>query len=115
MSGVPKGRAKAKLSRGSLGGFDLEDLELEGAARRCDLDRLALFLTEDRLADRRLVRELVLGRIRFGGTDEVVLDRLLRVDIAQPNLRADRHDVLGDLPLLDHPRAGEPLLELRDP
>src|SRR5207247_10348950 len=48
-----------------LRGFDLEDLELERAARRRDLDRLALLVAHDRLADRRLVRELVLGRVRL--------------------------------------------------
>jgi hypothetical protein len=62
-----------------LGGLDLEDLELQRAARRGDLDGLALLVADDRLADRRLVRELVLGRVRLGGADDVVLDRLVRV------------------------------------
>ena len=46
--------------RGS-GGFDLEDLELQRAAG-CDyLDGVAFLAAHDRLADRRFVRELVLG------------------------------------------------------
>src|SRR5689334_20208802 len=79
------------LPRGRLRRFDLEDLELELAARRSDLDRLALFLADDRLAHRRLVRELVLGGVGLGGADDVVLERLLRVDVPQLHVRADRH------------------------
>src|SRR3954453_2085500 len=95
----------------SLGCFDLEDLELHRAARGRDLDGLALLLADDRLADRRLVRELVRRRVRLGGTDDPVLDRLLRVDVAQLPLRADRNDVLGDVLLADHARVAQPLLE----
>ena len=53
--------------------------------------------------------------IRLGGADDAVLDGLLRVDVAQAHVRADGHDVLRDLPLLDHAGGREPLLELRDP
>ncbi len=81
-SGRFQSERKRELSLGALGGFDLEDLELQAAARRGDLDRLALLLADDRLADRGLVRELVLGRIRLGGADDVVLDRLLGVEIS---------------------------------
>src|SRR3954453_12102572 len=98
----------------SLGCFDLEDLELHRAARGNDLDRLALLLADDRLADRRLVRELVLGRIRLGGADDAVLDRLLGVDVAQLHLGADRDDVLGDVLLADHAGVAQPLLERGD-
>src|SRR4051794_543143 len=68
------------LSAG-LRGLDLEDLELERAARCRDLDDLALLVAEDRLADRRLVRELVLRRVGLCGADDVVLDRLVRVHV----------------------------------
>ena len=61
-------------------------------------------LADDRLADRRLVRELVLGRVRLGRADDVVLDRLVRVDVPQPDVRADRDDVRRDL-LLRRSRA----------
>ena len=53
-----------------LGGFDVDDLVLQGAVRRRDLDRLALLLADDRLADRRLVRELLLARVRLRGADD---------------------------------------------
>src|SRR4051794_9892746 len=55
--------------RKRLGGLDLQDLELHRAARGRDFNRLALLLADDRLADRRLVRELVLGRVRLGRAD----------------------------------------------
>src|SRR3954471_17355984 len=85
----------------SLGCFDLEDLELHRAARGRDLDGLALLLADDRLADRRLVRELVLRRVRLGGTDDLILERLVRADVAEPDGGADRDDVGGDLRLVD--------------
>src|SRR5207249_4688301 len=47
-------------------GFDLEDLVLHRAAGRRHLDRLALLVPDDCLADRRFVRELVLRRVRLG-------------------------------------------------
>src|SRR5439155_4652926 len=43
-----------------LGGFDLEDLELERAAWSDHLDDLTLLLAENRLADGRLVRDPIL-------------------------------------------------------
>src|SRR5690349_3185656 len=98
----------------SLSGLDFQDLELHSPARGRDLDGLALLLADDRLADGGLVRELVLGRVRLGGADDPVLDRLLRVDVAQLHLRADRDDVLGDVLLGDHARVAEPLLERGD-
>src|SRR5215203_5297746 len=75
-----------------LGGLDVHDLELEGAARCGYLDRLALLLADDRLADRRLVRELRLRRVGLRGADDHVLDRLVRVDVLESHLGADRHD-----------------------
>src|SRR5215207_3789122 len=82
-------------------GLDLEDLELERSTRRGDRDGLALLLADDRLADRRLIRELVLRRIRFRRADDVVLDRLLRSDVPKLDLGADGNDVLGDVLLRD--------------
>src|SRR6266536_2506962 len=96
------------------GGLYLEDLELHRPARSGDLDGLALLLPDDRLADGRLVRELVLGRVRLRGADDTVLDRLLRIEVAQLDLRADRDDVLRDVLLVDHPRVAQPLLERGD-
>ena len=83
----------------ALGGFDLEDLVLQlRAARRHDLDRLALLVTEDRLADRRLVRQLQLGGIRFGGPDERYSTCFASTS-RRRDRRADSDDVLRDLPL----------------
>ena len=47
---------------------------------------------------------LLLGRVRLGGADDVVLDRLLRVDVAQPDDRADRDDARVDVGGVDHAR-----------
>src|SRR5918994_2384342 len=99
-----------------LGGFDLEDLVLQlRAAWRRDLDGLALLLAEDRLADRRLVRELLLRRVGLPRADDVVLDRFLGGDVPKADVRADADDVFRDLLLVDHARRQEPLLELGDP
>src|ERR671937_514030 len=95
---VVMAREAGRTSRSS----DLEDLELHRAARGTDLHGLALLAADDRLADRRLVRELVLRRVRLGGADDPVLDRLLGRNIAQTDLRADRDDVLRDVLLCDH-------------
>src|SRR5919106_4133007 len=62
---------------GLLGGFYIHDLVFQRPARGGHLDDLALLLAHDGLADGRLVRELVLGWIRFRGADDVVIDRLL--------------------------------------
>src|SRR5581483_11712910 len=108
-------RWRRASAEGALRGLDLENLELEGAARGRHLDDLALLLAHDRLADRRLVRELLLGRVRLRGADDAVLDRLVRAHVPELHGRADRDDVLGDVLLLDHPRGEQPLLEHRDP
>src|SRR4029079_15010343 len=80
------------------GRLDLHDLELDhGAAGGRDLDGLALLATDDRLADRRLVRELLLGGIRLRGADDVVLDRLLRVDVTHSDARHDTDDARLEL------------------
>src|SRR5579862_1800596 len=97
-----------------LGGLDVHDLERHLAARRCDLDRLALLAAHDRLADRRLVRQLVLGRVRLGRADDVVLDGFVRLHVAQAHLRPDR-DLAGlDLLLRDDAGVRHPLLEHGD-
>src|SRR3954465_11561577 len=93
-----------------LRGLDVHDLERELAARRGNLDRLALLAAHDRAADRRLVRQLFLGGICLGGADDVVLDRLAGLDVAEAHLRADR-DLAGlDLLLRDDSCALEALL-----
>jgi asparagine synthase (glutamine-hydrolysing) len=100
--------------RRGLGGLDVHDLERELAARRGDLDGLALLAPHDRFPDGRFIRELVLGRIRLGRADDVVLDRLAGFDVAETHLRPDGHLARLDLLLRDHARALEPLLEHRD-
>jgi transcription elongation factor GreA len=44
----------------------------------------------------------------------VILERLVRLHVAQADVRADRDGVLRDLLLRDHPRGEEALLELGD-
>src|SRR5687768_9877551 len=90
----PTSSSASDYRQGRLRGLDVHDLVLQGAARSGDLDDLALLLAHDRLADGRFVGELVLGRIRLRGADDVVLDRLLRVQVAQAHLRAHGDDAL---------------------
>ena len=71
-------------------------------------------MADDRLAHRGLVRQLVLCRIRLRRADDVVLERLVGLHVAQAHLRADRDSVLRDLLLRDHPCRQQPLLELGD-
>jgi hypothetical protein len=66
------------------------------------------------LPDGGLVRELALDRIRLGGADDEVLDRLLRVDVAQPHDRADGDDAGVDVLRVDDAGVREAVLELRD-
>jgi hypothetical protein len=69
---------------------------------------------EDRPSDWRLVGELVLSRVRLRRADDRVLDRLLGVDVAQPNAGPDAHDVGLHISLFDHAGALQPLLERGD-
>src|SRR5712692_4638715 len=112
---IDHGGAGDDTPRRGLSSLDVQDLELERAARGRHLDDLALLLAQDRLADGRLVRELALRRVRLRRADDVVLNGLVRVHVLQLHVRADRDDVLGDLLLVDHARVEEALLELGDP
>src|SRR3979409_2618404 len=89
-SSIP-GRTCEWRSISGLRRLDVHDLELELAARCGDLHRLALLAAHDRLADRRLIRQLVLGGVRFGGADDVVLDGLVRLHVAEPDFGAHPH------------------------
>src|ERR1044072_72038 len=87
---TPAERGSPSRQKSGSSRFYVKDLVLQGfAARRQHLDGLALLLAQDGLADRGLVRELVLGRIRLRGADDVVLDRLLRGHVAQLHVRTD--------------------------
>src|SRR5215217_1038702 len=60
--------------RESLRGFDLRDLQLAlRATRHLDGDHIAALVTDERLADRRLVRELALSGIGFRRADDLEL------------------------------------------
>src|SRR4051812_37457862 len=111
----PGTRHGAPWARRTSRCFDLEDLVLHRAARSGDLDGLALLVADDRLANGRLVRKLVLRRVRLGGADDVVLDGLLGGDVPELHLRADGDDVLRDVLLVDHLGVAKPLLQRRDP
>src|SRR5215211_4607770 len=108
-------RSNTSATRLGLRRLDVENPELQGAARRGDLDRLALLAPEDRLPDRRFVRELVPGGIGLGGADDVVLDRLPRVDVLELHARTDGDGVRGDLRGVEHACLPEPLEQHRDP
>src|SRR5919106_58783 len=99
----------------ALRGLDVEDLVLQGSSGRGHLDDLALLPADDRAADGRLVRELLLSRIGLGGADDPVLDRLVRVHVLQAHARPDADDLRGLARPPDHPRTGEPLLDQGDP
>src|SRR2546430_7575418 len=105
---------RARRTFSGLGCLDLENLELHLSAWFRDLNRLTLLLPDDRLADPRLVGELVLRRVGLGRADDVVSDGLLGADVAQLHLRADRDDVLGDVLLRDDAGVAHPLLERCD-
>ena len=55
-----------------------------------------------------------LRRVRLRGADDVVLDRLVRAHVPEPDLRPDRDLARADLLLRDDARILEPLLERRD-
>src|SRR5579875_1435024 len=98
-----------------LGRLDLHDLELPRPPRRRRLDDVALLVPHDRLADRRLVRELHLGRVRLGRADDVVLDRLVRGHVLEAHLGSYRDLARADLLLRHDARVLQPFLERRDP
>src|SRR4051812_2294223 len=60
-----------------LGRLDLRDLELLlRPARNVDADDVAALVAEERLADRRLVRELLLRGVGLGRADDLELARV---------------------------------------
>ena len=80
---IPVGKRSATWL-GSLRRCDVEDLVLQRAARRRRPRRSrSLLLADDRLAHRRLVRELELRGVRLGRADDEVLVRPLGVDVAE--------------------------------
>src|SRR6478609_3294465 len=99
---------------GALGGLDAHDLEFDRSAGGGHLDDLALLVAEHRLADRRLVRQPVVGGVGLGRADDLVLIGLAVVDVLNLDLRADRDDVLGDVAGVDHTGAAQLLLEAQD-
>src|SRR3954454_18115490 len=96
-------------------GFDLRDLQLaRAAARQRDAHDLVALSAHQRLADRRLVRELRLGRVRLGRADDPVLDRLLGLLVLDVHRRPDADHVRGDVVLVEQRRRAQLLLELGD-
>src|SRR5687767_327958 len=97
------------------GGLDLGDLQLLlRAARRLDGDDVVLRGADQRLADRGLVREAVLGRVGFGGADDPELLRLARLLVLDVDDGADADDLGVDLLLVDHGGAADPVRKLGD-
>src|SRR6476646_10627047 len=91
--------SRSSFTRGSLfrelRRFDLRDLELLlGTARRLDRDDFVPLAAEKCLADRRLVRELLLGRVCLGRSNDLELLGLARLLVLHVTERADA-DGLG--------------------
>src|SRR4051812_43745582 len=98
-----------------LTGFDLRDLELPGGpARNRNGDEVAPLLTDQRLPYRRLVGELVLGRIGLRRAHDHVLHGLVGLLVLDVHSRADRDRLGGHAVLVDHRGRAQLLLELRD-
>src|ERR1700684_3121362 len=94
---------------------DLRDLQLaRRAARDLDGARLVALVSDQRAADRRLVGELRLLRLRLGRAHDRVLDRLARLFVLDVDDRADLHYVSREVLRLDHARHPQLLLQLRD-
>src|SRR5690349_14912555 len=92
---------------------DLGDLVLALlAVGQGDLDGLALLVAHQGLADRRLVGQ-ALGRAGLGRADDDER-RLLVLVVGHVDLRADPDLVRAELAGVEHPRAAQALLELRD-
>src|SRR5215213_2990593 len=99
-----------------LRSFDLGDLELAlRTARHLDGDDVAALVTDQRFADRRLVRELRLRGIGLGRADDLELLRIAGLLVLDVNLDADANRVRVELLLVDDGRATNALLELGDP
>src|SRR6185437_8363081 len=96
---------------GRSGRLDVHDLQADGAGRRRHLDRLALLVPEQRAADRGLVREPAVGRIGLGGAHDLVRVHIAVIDVLHPDLRADGHDVFGDVLGIDDAGRAQLLLQ----
>src|SRR5579875_1896104 len=104
------------LTSGRLpsGDVDLGDLQRALAARGDDLHVVAALVTEQRLADGRLVGELHLRRVRLGRSDDRVLVRLAR-RVLDVHDRPDTHLVGGQRRGVHDRGRSQLVLEGRDP
>src|SRR5262249_13887173 len=109
-------RRQVAAASGRLGSLDLRDLELLLRAARClhrhDLVPLA---ADQRLADRRLVRELVLDRVRLGGSDDLELLRLAGLLVLDVDHGADANRLGVDLLVVDDRGPAQAVLKRSDP
>src|SRR5436190_8523578 len=99
---------------GRSGRLDVHDLEADRAGRRRHLDRLALLVPEQGAADRRLVRQPASGGIGLGRAHDLVGVHIAVVDVLDPDLRADGHDVFGDVLGVDDAGRAQLFLQPRD-
>ena len=76
---------------------------------------VAALVADQRLADRRLVRELVLGRVGLGRADDLELARVAGLLVLDVDDDADADLLEVDLLRVDDARPAQPLLELGDP
>src|SRR5665213_232748 len=99
------------LSRGLFltDGFDLVSGD---AARRLDVDGLALLLSDERAPERRFVRQPMIGRIRFGRTDDREIEDRTRLQILDLDVRAEMDLVRDVIGLVDDARVANHRLNL---
>src|SRR5205085_3537016 len=93
---------------------DFGDLQLALAPRGREYDLLAALAPEQRLADRRLVRQSQLPRVGLSRADDRVFGRLAAL-VLDVDDGADADDVGAEVGLIDHRSGAELLLELGNP
>src|SRR5438105_3224968 len=92
----------------------VEDLEADGAAGNRDLDRVALLLADQTLADRARREDAALVRVLLAGADQVEGLFLVHIQIHHLHPAAEGHGVLGQGTGIDDDRAGEPVRYIVD-
>src|SRR5690242_14022485 len=99
----------------ALRDVDLGDLELALlAAGEGHVDRVAALVPEQGLADRRLVGELLLPRVRLGRADDRVLVALAGLLVLDVHGHPDLDNIGRQVGGVDHLRGAQALLELGD-
>ena len=94
---------------------DLDDLVVDdGAARGGDLYGVALLVAHDGLANGRLVADAVVGGVRLGRANDLILVNVIGVDVTQVD-EAAQVNLVASLRHIDDRRMGEDLIDLDNP